>query len=678
MTQLNKSTRQSTSESEVYTVYHNRSNKANNDKPRQSRNYDRSNTQSKRPSSTRHQCSKCGYNHDRSGYCPAEGKSCNNCGKPNHFANMCRTKLNQSKGSKIQHDRRNQQKVHTVDEANSDTGTEGSSNSDFFIDVLESQQCKTADSEWNINLLVEDEKVNFKLDTGSQCNVISSSVLENMENVKLQRSKMHLITYSGHKLQPMGKCVLLCEHKNRYYDLSFQVVKGMKKPLPGLKACTALGLIQRIDSVESSKTPEPQDNYSDVFKGLGCLPGKVTLKVKEGSRPVVHPPRKVPIALREEVKEELKRMVDLDVIEKVTEPSDWVSSMVTVIKPDRKRVRICLDPKDLNEALDRAHYPMKTVEEIITRLPQAKVFSTLDANCGYWQLALDSKSSKLCTFNTPIGRYRYKRLPFGINAAPEIFQRVMTELFDDLSGVEVMMDDIIVWGADEAEHNIRLQNVLQRCQENNLKLNIDKCKFKVSEVKYIGHILTSNGIKPDPKKIEAIQEMQPPTNVTELKRFLGMINYVAKFIRNLSAISEPLRVLLRKETVWHWEEEQEKCFNSLKQLITKTPVLQYFDTNKPVTVSVDASKGGVGAVLLQNEKPVAYASKTFTDAQTRYAQIEKELAAIVFRCEKFHQYIFGRMTYIETDHKPLEAIFRKPLSVAPPRLQRMLLKLQKY
>ncbi|PIK48181.1 hypothetical protein BSL78_14973 [Apostichopus japonicus] len=371
-------------------------------------------------------------------------------------------------------------------------------------------------------------------------------------------------------------------------------------------------------------------------------------------------------------------MEEIGVIERVTEPTEWVSSMVTVIKPDRKRVRICLDPKDLNEALERAHYPMKTIEEIVTKLPQAKVFSTLDANCGYWQLELDTDSSKLCTFNTPMGRYRYKRLPFGVNAAPEIFQRCMTELFDDLTGVEVIMDDILVWGSNEQEHDMRLEQVLQRCRDKKLKLNLDKCKFKVDEVPYIGHILTSDGVKPDIKKVKAIQEMHPPTNITELKRFLGMVNYVAKFVDNLSAISEPLRVLLRKDTVWQWNEEQQKSFDALKVMITNAPILKYFDTNKPVTLSVDASKSGVGAVLLQENKPVAYASKTFTEAQTRYAQIEKELAAIVYGCEKFHQYIFGRMVTVETDHKPLESIFKKPLSRAPPRLQRMLLKLQKY
>ncbi|PIK40082.1 hypothetical protein BSL78_23064 [Apostichopus japonicus] len=435
--------------------------------------------------------------------CPAEGKTCNKCGRRNHFAKMCRSRVTltdavrhkpmpNTTNNRIATSKQRQQKVDTVEH-------ESSSEESVFIDTLQSNTSEDRDEkEWLVDLTIEEEKViNFKLDTGAHCNVISSSVLKSLKNVRMKRSRMHLITYSGHKIQPVGQCLLLCEYQSRYYTLTFQVIEGTSKPLLGLTACTALGLIKRVDVVDSELQAKVQEKYKDVFTGLGCLHGKVSLKVKPGSTPVVHPPRKVPIALQKDVKDELKRMEEIGVIERVTEPTEWVSSMVTVIKPDRKRVRICLDPKDLNEALERAHYPMKTIEEIVTKLPQAKVFSTLDANCGYWQLELDTDSSKLCTFNTPMGRYRYKRLPFGVNAAPEIFQRCMTELFDDLTGVEVIMDDILVWGSNEQEHDMRLEQVLQRCRDKKLKLNLDKCKFKVDEVPYIGHILTSDGVKPD-------------------------------------------------------------------------------------------------------------------------------------------------------------------------------------
>ncbi|PIK35492.1 hypothetical protein BSL78_27683 [Apostichopus japonicus] len=172
--------------------------------------------------------------------------------------------------------------------------------------------------------------------------------------------------------------------------------------------------------------------------------------------------------------------------------------------------------------------------------------------------------------------------------------------------------------------------------------------------------------------------MEKPTNKTELKQFLGMINYLAKFVENLSECTGPVEKIVGKESQWHWSHDQDKSFNELKRLVTEAPVLHYYDVNKPVIISVDNSSRGVGAVVLQDNHPIAFASKAFTESQQRYAQIEKELTAIVFGCQKFHQYVFGRDFDVETDHKPLEPILKKPLAQAPPRLQRMLLKLQKY
>jgi hypothetical protein len=159
--------------------------------------------------------------------------------------------------------------------------------------------------------------------------------------------------------------------------------------------------------------------YDELFTGLGCLPGEHTIEIDCSYTPVVHSPRRVPLALKEQIKEELQRMEDAGVIVKQTEPTYWVNSMVTVIKPEK--IRVCIDPRDLNRAIKRGHYPMKTIEEVVAGMPEAKVFSMLDATSGYWQMKLNEQSSKLCTFNTPFGRYRFTRLPFGIKSAPEVF-----------------------------------------------------------------------------------------------------------------------------------------------------------------------------------------------------------------------------------------------------------------
>ena len=186
-------------------------------------------------------------------------------------------------------------------------------------------------------------------------------------------------------------------------------------------------------------------------------------------------------------------------------------------------------------------------------------------------------------------------------------------------------------------------------------------------------------VKPDERKVEAINKMPPPEDKKGGERLLGMVNYLAKFIPNMSKITQPIREVLKKDVEFRWGTQQEEAFQKIKEVLTASPVLGYYNVRKPVTITCDASKSGLGAVLLQENKPVAYASRALTDAETRYAQIEKELLAVVFGFETgFNQYTYARRVEVESDHKPLEAITRKPLTTAPPRLQRMLLRLQRY
>jgi hypothetical protein len=417
--------------------------------------------------------------------------------------------------------------------------------------------------------------------------------------------------------------------------------------------------------------------YKEVFTGLGCLDGEVNIKLKENAKPVVHPPQNLPVAIREKVKDELENMVKQGVLARVTEPTEWVSSMVAVVKPSGK-LRVCLDPRDVNPSIQREHFPMNTIDTVLTKVQGAKYFSVFDASAGYWQLRLNENSSRICTFNTPYGRYRYLRMPFGLNCASEIFQRHMSRLFENIEGVEVVVDDILIWGSSESEHDSRVSKVLEIARKSNLRLNQEKCKFKRKEIPYLGHILTTQGVKPDPEKVRAVQDMPRPVDKQSLQRFLGVINYLAKFIPNMSDVTSPLRVLLCEDIIWEWAGEQEECFKKLKDLLCKAPVLAFYDHRKPLVLSVDASSLGLGATLLQDNKPIAYASKALTVAERNYAQIEKELLAIVFGCKKFHTYVAGRNVQVESDHKPLEIIMRKPLCQAPLRLQRMLMQLQRY
>ena len=367
----------------------------------------------------------------------------------------------------------------------------------------------------------------------------------------------------------------------------------------------------------------------------------------------------------------------MNVIEKVNEPTDWVNSLVIAEKPNGK-LRLCLDPKDLNEAIKRPHYSTRTLEEALAEMPNAKFFSKLDAKSGYWQLKLDERSSYLTTFNTPHGRYKFNRLPFGLVCAQDYFQMKMDQIFEGIEGVTPLVDDILISGSTREEHDLTLRKALDRAKQRNLKLNPDKLTVGVQQVEYFGHLVTSEGLKPDPAKVNAIINMPAPKDKKELCTILGMITYLAKFASSLSEVTKPMRDILKEDVEFVWEKPQQDAFDKVKVMISNTPVLTFFDPKKQLILEVDASKHGLGAAIYNEGKPIAFASKALNATEQNYAQIEKELYAILFGCVRFHQYIYGRKTIVHSDHKPLESIMKKPLSTAPPRLQRMLLQLQKY
>lgn len=256
----------------------------------------------------------------------------------------------------------------------------------------------------------------------------------------------------------------------------------------------------------------------------------------------------MPVALRASLKKELDRMTQLGVIERVEQPTDWVNSITCVKKPNGK-FRVCLDPKDLNENIKREHYQIPKREEITSEMAGAQFFSKLDASQGFWQLKLDAESSKYCTFNTPFGRYCFLRLPFGIKSAPEIFQKAIERITEGLVGTRVYIDDIVVWGNTRQEHDERLTRLLQRVQESGLKLNKEKCQFGVKEVVFLGDKISGEGVEPVHSKVQAIQEMPHPTDKKGVLRALGMINFLSKFIPNLSSKTTCMRELLKKKNI---------------------------------------------------------------------------------------------------------------------------------
>ncbi|KAI8511855.1 hypothetical protein Bbelb_109550 [Branchiostoma belcheri] len=601
-------------------------------------------------------CDKCGRSHMSSETCPANGQSCRKCGKRNHFAAVCRSK------------KPTVQDVRAVSE----------NLEEFHIETVSKTQ-PVGDQAF-VDLHVEEmsRSLRCKLDTGAQVNVLPEKVWQQLKHKRVMPATTRLYGYGNVPLEVRGKCRLTCSYKGKSGVLEFYIVRADAAPVLSLKACLSLQLIKLVLTVQETQTAQSiLEEYKDVFEGIGQLPGEHTIQLDHSVPPKVHPPRRIPVSLRDPLKAELDRMERLGVIRKVDEPTDWVNSLVVVEKPRTDKLRVCLDPRDLNKAIKREHYQLPTLEDITTRLAGSKYFSVVDARSGYWQVKLDEESSKLTTFNTVYGRYCFTRLPFGIHSAQEVFQKQMDKIFQELKGVEVIVDDILVHGRTEEEHNSRFRAMLQRARDKCVKLNPEKVVVAAPEVGYFGHILTKDGLKPDPKKVRAITSMKAPTNKAEVMTMLGMVNYLAKFTPNLSEVTAPLRELLREDIEFVWDNKRKQAFADMKKVVAEASTLSYYDPHKEATLQVDASKYGLGAVLMQEGRPVAYASKSLNTTEVNYAQIEKELYAIVFGCERFHQYVYGRSVTVESDHKPLEAITRKPLSSAP-AMQRMLLRLQKY
>ena len=291
---------------------------------------------------------------------------------------------------------------------------------------------------------------------------------------------------------------------------------------------------------------------------------------------------------------------------------------------------------------------------------------------------------QLTTFISPFGRFCYKRLPMGINIGPEVFQLRMEKVLRGLRGCAVIMDDILVWGSSKQEHDKNLRAVCDNLKQSGLMLNIEKSQICKCEVDFFGHVIRVGGIRPGPEKVRAIAKMAPPRDITELCSLCGMLNHLSKFTPGLPSVIKPITNLMKSDVAYVWGQPQQSAFEAAKDLVKNVPSLQYFRFGCEVVVSADASSYGLGAALLQWEGdklvPTAFASRSLTKAERRYAKIEKECLAAVWACKKFRKYLEGLPEFqLWTDHKPLvPLISKKALDQAPVRCQRLLIRLLRF
>ena len=429
------------------------------------------------------------------------------------------------------------------------------------------------------------------------------------------------------------------------------------------------------------------ERHAAVFTDeLGTIAG-VTAKILVD--PTVQPrfckPHPIPYALHARIEAELERLESQGIIEPVT-TSEWAAPIVPVVKRDGT-IQVCGDYKlTTNNTALVDSYPLPQVEDLFASVAVGQAFSKLDLAHAYLQLPLDEASEPLLTINTSKGLHQYRHLPFGVSSTPAIFQRTIKSILRGLPHTSVYLDDILVTGHSEKEHLRNLEAVLQRLEEAGIRLKQKKCAFLLPEVDYLGHHLSAEGLRPTMDKIRAIVQAPAPRNVSQLRSFLGVINYYGKFLPNLLSQLAPPYHLLQKGTKWEWTDAQEKAFQESKVPLTTSPLLVLYDLDKELILSCDASPYGIGAVLSHvmedgTEHPIAFASRSLAAAEKNYAQLEHVGLAIVFGVKKFHPYLFGRSFTILSDHQPLKHLFgesRATPSMASARIQHWALTLSAY
>ena len=558
-------------------------------------------------------CNRCGATKQhRKEECKAYGQTCHLCSKPNHFASVCRFRNKPAGGKTVSRGHKSVKQVTEETDTSNDSDDDLTDDEDPLFKIEEVSSVKTAGKQLNAKIIFSDTEelynteLECQLDTGATCNMMSLgdlAVIIQTGDPPLRSSKVKLKLFDGSLMKPSGVATLKIHRDNKTQELDFQIVDTVNKPLLSAETCVKLGLLKlsltgtaQVNSMGTepvkSSVPLTREkilaDYKDVFEGLGHLGESSTFVIDPNHPPVQHAPRRIPVTLQKEVKEKIAELEKKGIIQKVTDPTDWISSMVIVSKPGK--IRICLDPRDLNKAIQRPKYQMPTLEEILPKLSKAKIFTTLDAKDGFYQIGLDEESSKKTTFWTPFGRYRYLRMPFGISVAPEEFECKLHEKLTGLEGVEILRDDLLVVGYGDtqeeadANHDENLRKLLDRAREVKLKLNSKKMNLKKPQVKFMGHVISKDGLKPDPDKVNAVENMPKPTCKKETLSLLGFINYLAKFLPRLSEVAQPLRNLTLTNAQFMWSEQHDKAFDEVKKLVANHPVLKYYDINDKVTI----------------------------------------------------------------------------------------------
>lgn len=615
-------------------------------------------------------CGRCGQKDHKAFTCPYKSFECNYCHLKGHLEAACRKKQRQARRNQVKH-------------------------------ISESEKCEVLHAvsrgagiplpRLEVPVKVKGLTYEAELDTGAGKSFITEELWHELGTPPLQETRIPYASASQHSMPVLGEFVGSASSPVAEKDCDIRLivttVPGLN--LLGREAIVAMGISvdealkkarrnpSVVEKISDGLQPNIKlkercrklaENFSELFKPeLGCLQGvELNVRFKPEAEPVFHKPRPVPLALQEE----LAQVYDSGIAGGIWKPvafNDYGTPVVPIKKallPGQAKaaLRVCGDYSGtVNPQLEPHRQPMPLPEDLLQKLGGGCGFTKIDLADAYNQVKLAPESQRRLALSTHRGVLLQCRLPFGISSAPGYFQEIMEQVTQDLPGVCVYLDDILVSGANPDEHVENLRRLLKRLEEKGFRCRWEKCQFAQPCVEYLGHLLSREGIGKG-SKVDAVLKMPAPTDVPGLKAFMGSVQFYGKFLPNLSTIAEPLHRLTQKNTPWQWGTEQQQAFQHLKELLSSDNVLAHFDPALPVGLACDASSVGIGAVLFHrypdgSERPIRNESKTLTATQRKYSQIQKEAMAIVFGLKKFYQYLYGRHFILVTDHKPLVSLF---------------------
>ena len=649
-------------------------------------------------------CPGCGSNLHVGGRksCPAFNQTCRNCGKVGHFGRVCRQKL---MTKPIPQTNPPQTGSLSIPPDHSSQATLSNLGNAPFVPAP------------RINILATtpygQAYVEVLPDSGADICAAGPLFVQTLGECldNLAHSDITPRAINGTVLHPIGKIpkVTFCL-QGRKVKKDVHIYPSISGAIISWDTAQTLGILpscypkphenstvcQTRLSTPQGRTPTAEElmaEFPKVFDGqVRTMPGeKFHISLTKEAKPFcVSTPRTIPFAYREKLKEEIDLLVDQGIITPVTEPTEWCAPIVVAPKKGTDRIRMCVDLSKLNKYVRREHYPSITPQDAVADIQasSAKYFTVFDALKGYHQCPLDEVSQRLTTFITPFGRYMYRRAPYGISSISEHYNRRMDEAFQGITSIRKIVDDVIVYDQDKQQHIDHVREILRRCTEKGISLNRDKFQLCRTEVRFAGLQLTQTGYSVSDEITAAIANFPTPTSRTDLRSFCGLVNQLASSTNSVSNVLAPLRPLLSSRNDFLWTPVHDEAFLKAKQALTTAPTLAYFDPTKDTRLYTDASRLGLGFLLMQksqqNEsewKLVQAGSRFLTDAETRYAVIELECLAVTWAIKKCHIFLAGidHFTVI-TDHNPLIPILNTHRldEIENPRLQRLRTRIMAY